>query len=166
MADQRDASNSMILVPLFEPEVRNHLCRKMCANFGFGALAASRPAIALAVEFTRSTESNANWRADNENSHRTPAAATDRRRCGGPWPCADVCVLARLGPAAAATRAAMDPGAARGLRARRDAALPAVRPRCSARLGLPGALSTLSQRALPRGIRPRPGKEAISDGAR
>jgi tripartite-type tricarboxylate transporter receptor subunit TctC len=29
----------MILVPLFEPEVRNRFCDTMCANFGFGALA-------------------------------------------------------------------------------------------------------------------------------
>src|SRR5437660_11943415 len=108
--------------------------------------------IALAVELTRSTESNANWRADNENWHRTTAAAIDRKRCGGPWPCADVCVFARRGAAAAAAGAAVDPGAARCLRARRDAPLPAVRSRRSARLGLHGALSTLSQRALPRGI--------------
>jgi hypothetical protein len=30
-------SNSMILVPLFEPEVRDRICRTVCANFGFGA---------------------------------------------------------------------------------------------------------------------------------
>jgi len=28
----------MILVPLFEPEVRNRVCCAVCANFGFGAL--------------------------------------------------------------------------------------------------------------------------------
>src|SRR5262245_47394352 len=35
----RTTSNSMILVPLFEPEVRDRTCRSLCANFGFGALA-------------------------------------------------------------------------------------------------------------------------------
>src|SRR5439155_25144701 len=39
LRNQRDTSNSMILVPLFEPEVRNRFCNTMCANFGFGALA-------------------------------------------------------------------------------------------------------------------------------
>src|SRR5438105_9956232 len=34
----RTTSNSMTLVPLFEPEVRDRICRTMCANFGFGAL--------------------------------------------------------------------------------------------------------------------------------
>jgi hypothetical protein len=29
----------MILVP-FEPEVRDRICRSLCANFGFGALVA------------------------------------------------------------------------------------------------------------------------------
>ncbi len=28
----------MILVPLLKPEVRDRICRTMCANFGFGAL--------------------------------------------------------------------------------------------------------------------------------
>src|SRR5437764_15445396 len=39
LRNQRDTSNSMVLVPLFEPEVRNRFCSTTCANFGFGALA-------------------------------------------------------------------------------------------------------------------------------
>src|SRR5712691_4961542 len=38
LRNQRDTSNSMILVPLFESEVRNCPCSTMRANFGFGAL--------------------------------------------------------------------------------------------------------------------------------
>ena len=34
----RTTSNSMVLVPLFEPEVRDRICRTVGANFGFGAL--------------------------------------------------------------------------------------------------------------------------------
>jgi hypothetical protein len=32
----------MVLVPLFEPEVRDRICRTVCANFGFGALGVRR----------------------------------------------------------------------------------------------------------------------------
>src|SRR5262245_33815500 len=35
----RTTSNSMILVPLFEPDGRDRICRKVGANFGFGVAA-------------------------------------------------------------------------------------------------------------------------------
>src|SRR5262245_48810707 len=112
----------------------------------------SPPAIAMAADLTRSTESKRhNRRADNESLHRTTEAATDAGRCGAPWSHADVCVFARR--RAAATAGAVDPGAARGLRAGCDAALQPIRPRRAARYRLHDALPPLPQRRLPQGVR-------------
>jgi hypothetical protein len=35
---RRAAAPLDVAVPLFEPEVRDRICRTVCANFGFGAL--------------------------------------------------------------------------------------------------------------------------------
>src|SRR6266705_5493718 len=75
LRNQGDTSNSMILVPPFEPEVRNRTLGHGCANFGFGAREArSRPADARHDIVT-----------NPGMSHREPVWPPPRRACRAQW---------------------------------------------------------------------------------